>query len=482
MTSTTEAVVAVVLAAGKGTRMRSSLPKVLHTVAGRPLLLWPMLAAQQAGVERCLVVLGQGRTLVEEELARQRQLHPELKAETCVQLEQLGTGDAVRCAVEQLAAFTGRVLILYGDCPLVRPETLGRLMMAAAVSSAPLTMLTSVLDEPDGYGRIVRADDGRVVAICEERDCSAAELQLREVNPGIYVIDADFLRAGLATLQPSRHSGELYLTDLVEAAASRGGVTDVPADMAELRGINDRYELALAEAAMQRRLVTELARGGVTVRDLASVHLDADVVVEPEAVLEGRVVLRGRTRIGSGARLDVGCVLQDTEVAAGAYLKPYTVATDSRIGAAAQVGPFAHLRPGSDIGEQAHLGNFVETKKTRLGRRSKANHLSYLGDAIVGDDVNIGAGTIVCNYDGFQKHTTHVDDGVFIGSDSQLIAPLRLGKGAYIATGTTVTKDVPPDGLAISRVPQTTKGEGYASRLKARLRMAADKLRRSGTG
>jgi bifunctional UDP-N-acetylglucosamine pyrophosphorylase/glucosamine-1-phosphate N-acetyltransferase len=312
------------------------------------------------------------------------------------------------------------------------------------------------------------------LAIREHKDASEDELRVREVNPGVYAFKADFLREALGKLSTRNAQGELYLTDVVEQAARVSSVHTLAWNFLDTQGVNDRAQLAACETSMRLRFAQALARAGVTVRDPATLYAEATVCVEIGATLEPNVHLRGNTVIGSDARIDTGAVLTNVKVARGAILKPYTVATDSVIGSEAQVGPFTHLRPHSELGEQAHVGNFVELKKTRLGKGSKANHLAYLGDGEVGDNVNVGAGTIFCNYDGFNKHVTTLEDDVFIGSDSHLIAPIRVGKGAYVGTGTTVTHDVPAGALALSRVKQVNR-EGYADKLKARFKAAKTK-------
>jgi bifunctional UDP-N-acetylglucosamine pyrophosphorylase/glucosamine-1-phosphate N-acetyltransferase len=336
-----------------------------------------------------------------------------------------------------------------------------------------LALATCEVDDPTGYGRVLRDARGEVTEIREHRDLRTdAERAVREINPGIYAASRALFEAGLASLQPNNAQGELYLTDIVTfARGANERMVAVPSRAEVLAGVNDRHQLAEAERVMYERNARALRVSGVTVRDGARV--DTGVLVEPDAVLEAGVVLRGATRIGRGAVVDVGCVLTNVVVGEGALLKPYTVASDSTVGPRAQLGPFAHLRPESDIGEEAHVGNFVETKKTRMDKGSKANHLAYLGDGVIGAGANIGAGTIFCNYDGFQKHTTRIGAGVFIGSDSQLVAPVTVGEGAYVATGTCVTMDVPADGLAIARVKQVNK-EGYAGKLKARLKAAKE--------
>jgi bifunctional UDP-N-acetylglucosamine pyrophosphorylase / glucosamine-1-phosphate N-acetyltransferase len=463
---------AVVLAAGQGTRMKSSLPKVLHPVLGLPMVGWTVRAALAAGASRVVVVVGHGRERVEADLrARFGDA-----VEIAVQSEQLGTGHAVRCGMEPLASFEGDVAILCGDVPLLEREAIDALTQARANSGASVALLTGTLEDPTGYGRILRDPAGNVVGIREQKDCSAQELRIREWNAGVYVMDAAFLRATLPTLEPKNAQNELYLTDVIAMASGSGGVAALGWNVESVAGVNDRYQLAEVEVVMRRRKARELGKSGVTLRDPATTYVEADVVVEPDATLEANVTLRGKTRIGAGARIDVGCVLEDTIVEAGAYLKPYSISTKSRIGQGAQVGPFSHLRPETDLGAEVHVGNFVELKKTSMGRGAKANHLAYLGDGVVGEKVNVGAGTIFCNYDGFNKHTTVIDDGAFIGSDSQLVAPVRIGKNAYVGTGTTVTKDVPDDALAVGRAKQENK-LGYGPRLKARLKAQADEAK-----
>jgi bifunctional UDP-N-acetylglucosamine pyrophosphorylase / glucosamine-1-phosphate N-acetyltransferase len=466
-------VTAVVLAAGKGTRMKSATPKVLHPLAGRPMIHYPVRAALEAGADRVVVVVGHGRDRVEPYL---RQTFGD-RVELVVQEEQKGTGHAVLVALPAIAKgrngtdtpAEARVLILSGDTPLLRVDDLRALVAAAASDpKADMALLTATLDDASGYGRIVRRG-GFVVAIKEHRDCSEEERKIREINPAVYAVRHAFLAAQLPKLQPNNAQGEVYLTDLVAAAAAAGGVVDRIADAASLEGINDRAQLSQLEARMRAAIIRKHQLAGVTVRDPAATEIHDGVTLGAEVIIERGVVLRGATKVGDGAIIDIGCVLTDVTVAAGAHLKPYSVATDAQIGPRAQIGPFSHLRPNSDIGEDAHVGNFVELKKTRLGKGSKANHLAYLGDGEVGEGVNVGAGTIFCNYDGFKKHVTVLEDGAFIGSDTQLVAPIRVGKGAYVATGTTVTKDVPAGALAISRVRQENK-EDYAERLKARLK------------
>jgi bifunctional UDP-N-acetylglucosamine pyrophosphorylase/glucosamine-1-phosphate N-acetyltransferase len=469
--------VAIVLAAGQGKRMKSALPKVLHPLLGRPMLAYPVQAALDAGAERVVVVVGHGRERVQAELAQRFGA----RVTSAVQAEQRGTGDAARCGAEAVPDYAGRLLVLYGDAALITAAPLRALLARAQASQGPLALLTATLPDAAAYGRILRDAQGRVTAIREHKDCSAQERALREFNPGVYAIAAPFFRSAVARLGTGNAQGELYLTDLVALAADAGGAADVPWDAAELEGVNDRAELAARERALRLRLCHEHALAGVTVRDPESTFIDADVELAPDVTIESHVHLRGRCRIAAGAHIDVGCVLRDVQVSAGARLLPYTVASASAIGEGAQVGPFSHLRPDSQLGPGAHVGNFVETKKTRMGRGAKANHLAYLGDGVIGEEVNVGAGTIFCNYDGYAKHTTVLEDGAFIGSDSQLVAPVTVGKNAYVATGTTVTTDVPPDDLAIGRARQENK-TGLGRRMREKLKAQAERAKRGKEG
>ncbi len=455
---------AIVLAAGQGTRMKSKRAKVMFEIAGKPLLHHVLDAVFASGAAEAVVVVGFDADAVTASLTAFGS-----RVKTALQSEQRGTGHAVSCALPAVGADMTDVLVVCGDTPLLSSADLTRL--AAALdgdATKSLALLTFEASDPTGYGRILRDERGHVRAIREHKDCDPAERLLREVNPAVYAARLPFLGPAVARLSPNNAQGELYFTDVVAQAAESGGAVAVPTlDAASLVGINDRAQLHAAETSFYARRLEDLRRSGVTVRGDARV--DASVVVEPDATIESGVVLRGRTRVSSGAYVDVGCVLNDVTVAEGARLQPYTVASSSIIGARAQIGPFSHLRPESDIGEDAHVGNFVETKKTRLGPGAKANHLAYLGDGEVGARANIGAGTIFCNYDGVKKHKTTIGEGAFIGSDSQIVAPITIGAGAYVATGTTVTKDVPADALAIARVKQDNK-EGYAAKLKARFK------------
>jgi bifunctional UDP-N-acetylglucosamine pyrophosphorylase / glucosamine-1-phosphate N-acetyltransferase len=454
---------AIVLAAGHGTRMRSETPKVLHSLAGRPLIYYPLVAAFAAGAERALVV-SSGDPAIEQAIARDFSRD---RVSVVTQDPPRGTGDAARIALRELGSDSSRVLLLYGDTPLVRPSDLGRLIAALDAAESPeLAVMTCLVAEPKGYGRALRDADGRFVEIREERDLTgAADRAVREVNAGMYAARTPALRTALGGLTSNNAQGEFYLTDAVRLLGSGRSVA-VLGHPDALVGVNDRAQLHAAEELMFARIRERLGVSGVTVRGDA--RIDDTVEVAPDSLIEAGVRLRGRTRIGRGALIDVGVVLDDVDVGHDVVIRPYSVMRSTVVRASAQIGPFSHLRPGAEIGEAAHIGNFVEVKNVIVHRGAKANHLAYLGDGEVGENANIGAGTIFCNYDGFVKHRTVIGAGAFIGSDSQLIAPITIGKGAYVATGTTVTEDVPEDALAIGRTRQQTK-PGYAPRLRARL-------------
>jgi bifunctional UDP-N-acetylglucosamine pyrophosphorylase/glucosamine-1-phosphate N-acetyltransferase len=441
--------------------MNSDHPKVLHTVLGQPLLSYPLTAAQGISNGPIVAVLGHGKAEVETYLSS----HPLYKTvKTVEQKEQKGTGDAVRVGLSALSDWNGMVLILCGDVPLLTPETTQALIQS--VKSDGMAMLTAEMADPTGYGRIVRDAEGRVTRIVEHKDASPEERALTEINAGIYVIPATFLRQAIANLNAQNAQGELYLTDVVEQAAGKIGVETLTVSAEEIAGVNDRKQLVWAEAVLQCRINTRWLRHA-TIRAPETAYIEPTVSIEPDAEIGRNVCLRGHTTVGRGATVMDGAILTDTHVGAGAVVKPYTVAERAHIGEHAQVGPFAHLRPGTELSEATRIGNFVETKNARIGKGSKANHLTYLGDATVGENVNIGAGTITCNYNGYEKRQTVIEDGAFIGSDTQLVAPVRVGERAIVAAGATVTQDVPPVALAISRVPQTHVA-GYSDKLAAR--------------
>jgi bifunctional UDP-N-acetylglucosamine pyrophosphorylase/glucosamine-1-phosphate N-acetyltransferase len=451
---------AVILAAGLGTRMKSALPKVLHPIAGRPLLHYAVRAAFEAGVEHAVVVTS-GHQQVSQLLAR----HFGDRVSTVIQDPPRGTGDAARVGIERVQ--TERVLILCGDTPLVRSEELALLVSALEQPGAEeLSLMTCELDSPAGYGRVFRDAAGRVSEVREQRDLTSPEQHaVREVNAGLYAGKTEAMRRALAQIQPNNSQGEDYLTDVIALIARVSRVTGVLGHADALLGVNDRAQLAEAEEIMLRRIRLRHAKNGVTVR--GTPRIDDQVEIGEDSMIEATVTLRGNTRIGKRTLIDAGCVIEDSTIGNGVLLKPYTVISASNVGDDAQLGPFTHLRPKSEIEAEVHLGNFVETKNTRLRRGAKANHLAYLGDGDIGERANVGAGTIFCNYDGFNKHQTVIGADAFIGSDSQLVAPITIGRGAYVASGTTVVSDVPDDALALGRIKQENK-LGYAPKLKAR--------------
>ena len=463
------------MAAGLGTRMKSDKAKVLHEVAGRPMIAWAVETARTAGAQRVVAILGHQIEAVRAALDARYGVGT---VEVAVQAEPKGTGHAILSA---LPALDGEpddriVVILSGDAPLLRAERVEQLVARCADTPAGLALLSTVPDRPMPYGRLVR-DNGVLQRIVEWPDASDLERAILDTNAGFYAVRLGHLRRDLATLKADNAKGELYLTDLVSRAASRGGAAAIDAPFEEVSGINDRVDLAAVDAAARRRINEALMRAGVTMASPATTFVDADVGSIGKDVWFGPgVCLRGAgTRIGDRARLDAGCVLTDVTVGSDAYLKPYTVASESTIGARAEVGPFTHLRPKTQLDDDTKVGNFVEMKKTHMMAGAKASHLSYIGDATVGAKANIGAGTITCNYDGFAKHQTTIEAGAFIGSDSQLVAPVTIGRDAFVAAGSTVTKDVPRGALALTRVKQVNV-EGWADRFReAQSRRKKDK-------
>lgn len=461
----------VILAAGQGKRMYSQTPKVLHPLLGEPMLGHVLATAAALQPDRLVVVCGHGRAEVEPYVAAWGVRHaaqlPEGVQPLCLeQPSQGGTGHAVRCAQPGWQG-ADEVLILYGDVPLLTAPTLQGLR--AARGDRPLSLLAAELADPTGYGRVLRDASGHIAAVVEHKDASSEQRAVRLINAGMMCVDADFLADALPRLRPDNAQGELYLTDLLAmaTAAGRAGVPHVLADHREALGVNNRAELAEASGLLRARLARSWMLQGVTLDDPATTTIETTVQLQPDVHLGGGVELRGQTRIASGARIDRGCVLTDTVVAEGAHMLPYTIASEAVVGRDVHVGPFAHLRPGTVLEERAKVGNFVETKKARLGAGSKASHLSYLGDADIGPDCNIGAGTITCNYDGVSKFKTTLGRGVFIGSDTQLVAPVTLGDDVYVGAGSTITADVPAGALALSRSPQQIR-EGWVAAKRAR--------------
>jgi len=442
--------------------MRSTLPKVLHRVAGRTLIEAVVVAAEALSPSRIVVVVGAGRERVAEALAGR-------SVTFVVQDPPLGTGDAARRAVEALGDGGGAVVILAGDTPLLRPETLQALVRRRAERGLDAAILSFRPPEPGDFGRIVRDSRGAVRRIVEARHATAKEARIAEVNAGVYCFAPEALERALASLKKAPGSGELYLTDAVGILAGAGGrVEAVPAeDWREAWGVNTRRDLAAAEELERRRAVERALDAGVTIHDAATVRIGPDVTFSPDAVLHPFVCLEGKTAIGEGAEILPFTRLVDCVVAEGAVVGPHCELEKASVGARSRIGPFSRARPGSVYEEDVRVGNFVETKNTVLRRGVKAQHLAYLGDADVGAGTNVGAGVITCNYDGEKKHPTKIGEKAFIGSDVQLVAPVSVGDGAYVAAGTTVTEDVPAGALALSRAPQVNK-PGWAERRKAK--------------
>jgi bifunctional UDP-N-acetylglucosamine pyrophosphorylase/glucosamine-1-phosphate N-acetyltransferase len=459
---------AVVLAAGLGTRMRSRRAKVLHELGGRPMLTYPLAAVAGLGPERVAVVVGHQADGVR----RVAEGVPGLgNLRTVLQAEQRGTGHAVACATDAFAGFAGDVLIVYGDVPRIRTATLRRLVEAHREAGAALSLLTVCFADPTGYGRIVRASDGGIGGIVEEKDATPAERAITEINPGFYCVDAAILFRLLGRLEPKNAQGELYLTDLVHLARGEGRrVLAVRVDdRSDFAGVNTRAELAEMEAALTRQRVEHWMAQGVTFEDPASAWIGPDVTIGADTVVGPNVILRGATRIGEGCRLEGTDNLVDTVVGNRVRIRFACDAEGARIGDDAIVGPFARLRPGTVLAERVHIGNFVETKKAVVGAGTKANHLTYLGDCEIGPETNVGAGTITCNYDGStgRKSKTTIGARVQIGSDTQLVAPVTVGDDAYVGAGTTVTGNVPEGALVVSRAPMRFI-PGWTARRRAR--------------
>ncbi len=454
---------AIVLAAGKGTRMKSRTAKVLHEAGGRPLAWYAVKRALDAGASPVVVVVGHQAEAVEAALVATL---PGAPLRFAVQEKQLGTAHAVLAARRALRGHDGPIAILSGDVPLLETETLLRVVKARARARAPLAFATMALALPRGYGRVVRDAGGRPARIVEERDASDAEKAIREVNAGLYCADASFLWKALAKIGADNAQEEFYLTDLVAIAARRDGAVTVDVPPEEASGVNDREELARAAKVLLRRRARALMRAGVTIEDPERFDCDEGVEIGPDTIVEPGARLLGRTRVGAACRIGAGAILRDAVLAPQVTVRPYTVVDEATIGARAVLGPFSRVRPGSEIGEEAHVGNFVETKKSVLGKGAKANHLAYLGDAFVGAGANVGAGTITCNYDGERKHVTRIGAGAFIGSDSILVAPVEIGDRAYVAAGSVITEAVPAGSLALGRARQVTK-EGWVDRRNA---------------
>ena len=457
-------VTCMILAAGQGTRMNSERPKVLFDLLGKPVLVRLLESLVKGPQATFLIVVGKESQVLREKLGAAL---PKVKLAFAVQKEQRGTGHAVAAGLPSVARTSSQVLVVNGDLPLLTAGSVARIADVHRREGAAVTIATSVLDDPSGYGRILRKSSGRILGIREERDCSPSEREIHQVNAGIYCFARSFLEANIVRLSSSNSQKEFYLTDLVELASMSTGLpvaeAEVPGE--EIAGINTRGDMASIEQILLGRVRERHMLAGATIRLPHTVWIDEDVEIGRDVVIEPCAILRRGTSIGRDCTVGAGCILDNARLEDGARMEPYSVAVDSIVRAGAVVGPFARLRPGSDVGRNARIGNFVELKNTVIGEESKANHLSYLGDGVIGRGVNVGAGTIFCNYDGVGKHRTVLDDDVFIGSDSQMVAPVRIGKGSYVGSGSTITHDVPPDSLALARARQVTK-QGRAHVLK----------------
>ncbi|MCX7208981.1 MAG: bifunctional UDP-N-acetylglucosamine diphosphorylase/glucosamine-1-phosphate N-acetyltransferase GlmU [Burkholderiales bacterium] len=435
----------VILAAGMGKRMQSDLPKVLHALAGKPLLLHVIDTARSLSPQRCCVVYGHGGDLVPQQLAAD-DLH------FALQEPQLGTGHAVTQALPFLDD-TQPTLVLYGDVPLTTSATLQKLVAAAGKDK--LAVLTVDLDDPTGYGRIVR-EQNKIVRIVEQKDANETERLIQEVNTGILIAPTTHLKNWLAKLSNNNAQGEYYLTDII-ASAVADGVTvtsSQPAHAWETLGVNSKVQLAELERIHQHNIAHALLEQGVTLMDPARIDVRGELHCGRDVVIDVGCVFEGKVELADGVTISANCVIKNARIAKGTLIKAFCHIEDCVIGEAAEIGPYARLRPGTTLADHVHIGNFLEVKNSQLGSKSKANHLAYVGDATVGERVNIGAGTITCNYDGANKHRTIIEDDAFIGSDSQLVAPVTVGKGATLGAGTTLTKDAPANSLTVSRSKQ----------------------------
>jgi bifunctional UDP-N-acetylglucosamine pyrophosphorylase / glucosamine-1-phosphate N-acetyltransferase len=465
--------VILILAAGKGTRMHSDLAKVLHRAGGRALIDHVIRACLPLKAAQLLAIVGHQAQEV-------RAIAESLGAETILQQPQRGTGHAVQVARRAMRKSAKVVIVVPGDAPLLRPQTLAALLDTHRRGEAAATILSAELDNPAGYGRIVRDSEGRVQAIVEENSATPEQRAIREVNSSIYCFMLEKLWPVLAALRPNNANRELYLTDAIALLRQRNErvLAHPAADPREILGCNTRAELADADRVFRARKAAELMDAGATIYLPETVVIDPDVTAGEDTIIAPGVQLLGKTRLGSRCKILAGTILHDTRVDDGATVGPHTNATASRIGEDAVVGPFSRLRPGADIRAGARVGNFVELKNSVLHEGAKAPHLTYLGDATVGRDSNVGAGTITCNYDGFAKHATHIGNRAFIGSDSTLVAPVRIGDGAYVAAGSAITENVPADALAIARGRQANK-PGWARKRRAELQRTAHSKKKS---
>ncbi|MCA1057259.1 bifunctional UDP-N-acetylglucosamine diphosphorylase/glucosamine-1-phosphate N-acetyltransferase GlmU [Rossellomorea aquimaris] len=448
---------AVILAAGQGTRMKSKLYKVLHPVCGKPMVEHVVDQISTLNIEKTVTIIGHGAELVKS--------HLEGKSDFALQEEQLGTAHAVMQAEDVLGKLEGTTLVVCGDTPLIKGETMEALVKHHESQGAKATILTGYTESPDGYGRIIRNESGLVERIVEHKDASEDERKVKEINTGTYCFDNKALFNTLKKVSNDNVQGEYYLPDVIEILQTEGEIVSAyqTSDFDETLGVNDRVALSQAETTMKKRINEQHMRNGVTIQDPANTYIDAGVTIGRDTVILPGTVIKGDSSIGEDSMIGPNTEVKDSTIGDRTVMKQ-SVAHDSSIGSDVQIGPFAHIRPASSIADEVKIGNFVEIKKAVFGKGSKASHLSYIGDAEVGSDVNIGCGSITVNYDGKNKHLTTIEDGVFVGCNSNLVAPVKVGKGAYIAAGSTITEDVPGDSLSIARARQVNK-ENYVQNL-----------------
>lgn len=450
----------IILAAGMGTRMKSEMPKVIHKVCGKELVRWVIDASLEAGADEAVAVIGHKADMVRPLI--------EDSARIAVQAEQLGTGHAVMQAGEYIRSANGCIVVLNGDTPLIKAETIKKAVEYHTALGNSATVITAELEDASGYGRIVRGSEGEVLRIVEQKDASEEEKKIREINSGMYVFDSDALAGALEKLAPNNAQGEYYLTDTLEILRGEGKRIGGYAieDNDEIRGINNRVQLSEAEAIMQKRINERHMLSGVTIINPSSVFIGAEVEIGADTVIASNVTLAGNTKIGSGCTVEMGCRIEDSVIGDNVSVLN-SVILGSEIGEGTSVGPFAYVRPGCAVGRNVKIGDFVEIKNVRIDDGTKISHLTYLGDADIGRNVNFGCGTVTCNYDGKDKFRSVIGDNVFVGCNTNLVSPVNVGDGAYIAAGSTITDDIPDKNLAIARARQVNKNDWKGNKYNA---------------